>query len=96
MLELPDVGVDTNFADLGGHSLAMVRVLGRLKERVDASVTLVDLFRYTTIRALARFLATGGHEETALEGAASRATSRRSATAQLAERRQRTPRTPTR
>ena len=46
VLELPDVGVDTNFADVGGHSLAMVQVLGRLKERVNPAVTLVDLFRY--------------------------------------------------
>ncbi len=35
VLELPEVGVDTNFADVGGHSLAMVQVLGRLKERVE-------------------------------------------------------------
>ena len=79
VLELPDVGVDTNFADLGGHSLAMVQVLGRLKERVDASVTLVDLFRHTTIRALARFLAASGREDAALETSASRATARRNA-----------------
>ena len=79
VLDLPEVGVDTNFADLGGHSLAMVRVLGRLKERVDASVTLVDLFRHTTIRALARFLAASGNEDAALETSASRATARRNA-----------------
>ena len=96
VLDLPDVGVDTNFADLGGHSLAMVQVLGRLKERVDASVTLVDLFRYTTIRALARFLAASGQEDAALETSASRAASRRAAQAQLADRRQRPGRLPTR
>jgi acyl carrier protein len=67
VLELPGVGVDTNFADLGGHSLAMVQILGRLKERVDDSVTLVDLFRHTTIRGLARFLATAGQPDAALD-----------------------------
>jgi natural product biosynthesis luciferase-like monooxygenase protein len=82
VLELPDVGVETNFADVGGHSLAMVRVLGRLKERVDAPVTLVDLFRHTTIRALAKFLGSTGQPDPTLEASAVRAASRRAAVAQ--------------
>jgi natural product biosynthesis luciferase-like monooxygenase protein len=82
VLELPEVGVDTNFADVGGHSLAMVRVLGRLKERVGAPVTLVDLFRHTTIRGLARFLSTAGQSDGTLEASALRAASRRAAMAQ--------------
>jgi natural product biosynthesis luciferase-like monooxygenase protein len=82
VLELPEVGVDTNFADVGGHSLAMVRVLGRLKERVEAPVSLVDLFRHTTIRGLARFLATAGQSDGTLEASALRAASRRAAAAQ--------------
>ncbi len=84
VLELPAVGVETNFADVGGHSLAMVQVLGRLKERVEASVTLVDLFRHTTIRGLARFLANAGQPDAALDASAARATSRRAAIAQRA------------
>jgi len=82
VLELPEVGADTNFADVGGHSLAMVRVLGRLKERVAAPVTLVDLFRHTTIRGLARFLSTAGQSDGTLEASALRAASRRAAIAQ--------------
>jgi hypothetical protein len=61
----------------------MVRVLGRLKERVSPSVTLVDLFRYTTVRSLAAFLATAGQPDVAVAAsAASRAASRRAAVAQ--------------
>jgi acyl-coenzyme A synthetase/AMP-(fatty) acid ligase/aryl carrier-like protein len=82
VLELPDVGVETNFADVGGHSLAMVRVLGRLKERVGAPVTLVDLFRHTTIRALANFLSTAGQPDASLEASAQRAAARRAAIGQ--------------
>jgi natural product biosynthesis luciferase-like monooxygenase protein len=77
VLELPEVGVDTNFADVGGHSLAMVQVLGRLKAGVSPTVTLVDLFRYTTIRALARFLSAAGQPDPALAASAARAASRR-------------------
>jgi natural product biosynthesis luciferase-like monooxygenase protein len=79
VLELPEVGIDTNFADVGGHSLAMVRVLGKLKEKVSTKVTLVDLFRHTTIRALARFLSEPQQPEPALAASASRAASRRAA-----------------
>jgi len=79
VMELPAVGVDTNFAHLGGNSLAMVQVLGRLKQRGEAGATLVDLFRYPTVRGLARFLASTGEAAPALEAAASRAASRRAA-----------------
>jgi acyl carrier protein len=82
VLELPEVGIDTNFADVGGHSLAMVQVLGRMKDRVSSTVTLVDLFRYTTIRALAKFLGNARQSDPALEASALRAASRRAAAAQ--------------
>jgi natural product biosynthesis luciferase-like monooxygenase protein len=81
VLELPEVGVDTNFADVGGHSLAMVQVLGKLKDRVNKGVTLVDLFRYTTIRSLAKFLSAKDLPDPALAASASRAASRRAAMA---------------
>jgi natural product biosynthesis luciferase-like monooxygenase protein len=81
VLELPEVGADTNFADVGGHSLAMVQVLGKLKERVTPNVTLVDLFRYTTIRSLATSLSSAGQPDRTLAASASRAASRRAALA---------------
>jgi hypothetical protein len=46
---------------------------------VDQSVTLVDLFRYTTIRSLAKFLSTAGQPDPSLAASASRAASRRAA-----------------
>jgi natural product biosynthesis luciferase-like monooxygenase protein len=56
VLGVPSVGVDDNFFDLGGHSLLTVQVLAKLKPLVDVDLTLIDLFRYPTIRQLARFL----------------------------------------
>jgi len=82
VLELPAVGVDVNFADVGGHSLAMVQVLGRLVDRVNPAIKLVDLFRHTTIRSLARFLSSTGQQDEAIAASASRAASRRAAVAQ--------------
>jgi natural product biosynthesis luciferase-like monooxygenase protein len=82
VLELSAVGIDTNFADVGGHSLAMVRVLGRLLERVSPDVKLVDLFRFTTIRSLAKFLSSSGQPDETVTAGAARAASRRAALAQ--------------
>ena len=70
VLQHEDVDIDSHFADLGGDSLALVRVLGRLQRRLGAGATLVDLFRHPTIRATARFLedaARGSSEHAASE-----------------------------
>lgn len=55
-LGLERVGVDSNFFDLGGHSLLIVRILRRMGEVTTRRVGLTDLFRFPTIRSLARFL----------------------------------------
>lgn len=55
-LHLEEVGVDDNFFDLGGHSLLLTQVHNRLSEMYDKELTIVDLFRYPTIRSLARYL----------------------------------------
>jgi natural product biosynthesis luciferase-like monooxygenase protein len=57
LLGVDHVGLDDNFFDLGGHSLLTVQVHGRLREAFDREVRITDLFRYPTVRALARFLA---------------------------------------
>jgi amino acid adenylation domain-containing protein len=55
-LKIEKVGVDDNFFDLGGHSLLMTRVHARLKEVIAPDLSLIDLFRYPTVRSLTRFL----------------------------------------
>ena len=51
------MGAHDNFFDLGGHSLALARVHVLLKERLGREVSMVDLFRYPTVGALAKHLA---------------------------------------
>ena len=53
---LEQISTDDNFFDLGGHSLLMAKVHSRLAELLDQPPSIVDLFRYPTIRALAGFL----------------------------------------
>jgi natural product biosynthesis luciferase-like monooxygenase protein/FkbM family methyltransferase len=50
------VGIDDNFFEVGGSSLLLVQIHARLREALGREVTMVQLFRHPTIRALARFV----------------------------------------
>jgi len=73
VLEIADVGVHDSFFELGGHSLLLVRVLDRLVGLFGPRITLVDLFKYPTIHALAQVLADDGPRETASQKGQERA-----------------------
>ncbi len=73
VLGVGSVGVDDNFFDMGGHSLLLIRVHSRLVSQTalpPQSLTVVDLFKYPTIRALAAYLATSSPERHVEEPAA--------------------------
>jgi hypothetical protein len=57
VLQLPAVGMDDNFFEIGGHSLLVGRMQERLEAAVGVQVKVVDLFLYPTVRALAEHLA---------------------------------------
>jgi len=56
-LGLPKVGATDNFFDLGGHSLLLVKVQTRVRESFGRELSMVELFRHPTVRALAGLLA---------------------------------------
>jgi acyl carrier protein len=56
VLRIDSVGVHDNFFDLGGHSLRMTQAIGLLEERIGRRLSMVELFRYPTIHALAEHL----------------------------------------
>jgi amino acid adenylation domain-containing protein len=64
VLGIAEVGRNTNFFDLGGHSLLLMKVRGQLRQAFGQDVTMVDLFRYPTVRALGQYLA--GQTESSL------------------------------
>ncbi len=74
LLEVDEVAPEANFFEVGGHSLLAVRVHARLREGIAREVSdrlsLVDLFRFPTARALAGHLATLGAGGAASAGAA--------------------------
>jgi surfactin family lipopeptide synthetase A len=45
-----------NFFEVGGHSLLLVKLKDLIAEKLKEEVTIVDLFRYPSIRSLAAFL----------------------------------------
>jgi acyl-coenzyme A synthetase/AMP-(fatty) acid ligase/acyl carrier protein len=69
VLKLEQVGTNENFFDLGGHSLLVVQLHGRLKQAVDRPVSLTDLYQYPTIGSLAQYLTAGGDKESLKRGA---------------------------
>jgi amino acid adenylation domain-containing protein len=56
LLDVEEVGPDRNFFDLGGDSLLISSVRSRLERLLKKQVSIVDLFRYPTVRSLARFV----------------------------------------
>jgi natural product biosynthesis luciferase-like monooxygenase protein len=75
-LGVPGVGITDNFFDLGGHSLLVVQVQRRLHEICGREVSIADMFRLPTVRALAAHLE-GNDTATAVADGLNRAKARR-------------------
>ena len=63
VLRVTNVGIHSNFFDLGGHSLLLLRVQTKLQDHFARPIALTDLFEYPTIHSLAQYL-TSPSEET--------------------------------
>ncbi len=72
------LGIDDNFFDLGGHSLLVVVLHRQLREQVEPSLSLTDLYRFPTIRTLCDHLA-NDESGMALQQSVDRAQRRREA-----------------
>ena len=79
VLRVDRVGANDNFFDLGGHSLLIVSLQGRLSDAFGQPVRVVDLFRFPTVQALARHLTPNGHGAGTLDGIQDRALRNREA-----------------
>ncbi|PUA29929.1 MAG: hypothetical protein B0W54_05135 [Cellvibrio sp. 79] len=58
VLDVPRIGLDDNFFDMGGHSVLLIRLHSLLKERLDLHLSVIDLFRYPTLGSLVESLRT--------------------------------------
>jgi acyl carrier protein len=57
VLEINQVGVDSNFFDLGGHSLLMLQVQRKIEEELGYQLSVLELFKHPTLSSLAEYLA---------------------------------------
>ncbi|MGC6487155.1 MAG: MupA/Atu3671 family FMN-dependent luciferase-like monooxygenase, partial [Planctomycetota bacterium] len=73
-----DVGVEDNFFDSGGHSILAVKVHREITQQLSCELAVTDLFRFTTVRALASHLSADASAPTAAQAASARAKARRS------------------
>ncbi|NEU13490.1 LLM class flavin-dependent oxidoreductase [Methylobacterium sp. BTF04] len=79
VLGIDHVGAGDNFFNLGGHSLLAVQAHRTLKAGIAPQLGITDLFRFPTVRALARHLSAASGANADLAGVSDRAALRRNA-----------------
>ena len=70
VLGVQSVGVFDNFFDLGGHSLLLVKAHGRLHGQFERELSIIDMFRYPTVDALAKHVSQAAEASGAADGGA--------------------------
>ncbi|WP_433228218.1 phosphopantetheine-binding protein [Micromonospora sp. CA-248260] len=56
VLRIPDIGVHEDLFDLGGHSLTITRISGRIRQRLGVEVPLDAFFDTPTIAEIAEIV----------------------------------------
>ena len=88
VLGVPTVGVFDNFFDLGGHSLLLVKAQGRLQAALGRDLSILDMFRFPTVDALAKHLSAPAAIAPAVTAASDRAERQKLAATRQRERNQ--------
>lgn len=76
VLQVSSVGIYDNFFDAGGHSLLMAKVHDQLRTIVDGDLSLIKLFEYPTVHALATHLASLDADQASSDDGSERARKR--------------------
>jgi len=76
------VGVDDNFFDLGGTSLGLIEVHASIRRSMATDITVVEMFQYPRISALAERMTRNAPSRGNLHGAQDRARRQQAALAQ--------------
>lgn len=62
LLDVPSVGLDENFFDVGGHSLLAVQLITAIQQHVNCSLPVTSIFANPTPRQLALYIQTSQPE----------------------------------
>ncbi|MCA1993256.1 MAG: amino acid adenylation domain-containing protein, partial [Coleofasciculus sp. S288] len=65
-LKIEKIGIHDNFFELGGHSLLLVQVNSQLRELFNTDLSLIEMFRYPTISALAEYFSQTRNQQSSL------------------------------
>jgi len=76
-LKVERVGVHDNFFDLGGHSLLLFQVNSKLRAALGRNISMIEMFQYPTVDALAAHLGREQAEEPTFRQSQDRANTRR-------------------
>ena len=87
-LQLEKVSINDNFFNLGGHSLLLIRIQAKLNEVFDQELSIVELFKYPTIKSLAEHLSQKQTKQTYSQQAHERAETRSARKASMKQKRQ--------
>ncbi|MCX7922786.1 MAG: amino acid adenylation domain-containing protein [Clostridia bacterium] len=63
LLGIDKVGIHDEFFELGGDSLLLVQMHSKLKENFETEIAAVDLYKYNTVAALAKYLSSDTEEK---------------------------------
>ncbi|WP_159882308.1 non-ribosomal peptide synthetase [Paenibacillus puerhi] len=56
VLQVPQVGIDDNFFDLGGNSLSLINLLSQINNQLELSLKLNSLYNYPTIHQISQYI----------------------------------------
>ncbi|WP_139794599.1 non-ribosomal peptide synthetase, partial [Prescottella equi] len=59
VLHLPSIGIHDGFFDLGGHSMAAMKLVGRVRSMFEVDITIRDVFDAPTVAELAELVRSG-------------------------------------
>jgi natural product biosynthesis luciferase-like monooxygenase protein len=88
ILNLPQIDTHANLFDLGASSLLMMQSTGKLAAALGRSLSLVEMFRFTTVSALAAYVTRTSVEAPSFQEGQDRARTRKDALARRRELRQ--------
>ncbi|MCD6373887.1 MAG: amino acid adenylation domain-containing protein [Caldisericaceae bacterium] len=89
VLQIDEISIYDSFFDLGGHSLGVIQIQGKLKDELDIVLDVVDIFKYPTIHGLAQYLENQGAKSEELARSMERASRQREATSRMQQLRMR-------
>lgn len=89
VLQIDEISIYDSFFDLGGHSLGVIQIQGKLKDELDIDLDVVDIFKYPTIHGLAQYLENQGAKSEELARSMERASRQREATSRMQQLRMR-------